>query len=244
MAQLRRKHRLVPLLHLGHHGQPQGRVVQPPLHGAAFLHRLHHRRPGSVGARQRAAGGAAVPRQRLGHPLRGGDVRRQAGAARPQSVGREHVPAAARGALQLLARRTHGVAGPVRLHRTQPRIAGPVRDRTQAPGHRRLGLPARHDREVRDAVRRLCDPCLGHVRNQPARQHRHAAGQAPRRNAAAALRPAGQAGARDLWRGHRDLRRGRQAAAARRQGFRRPEGARPLGGQRLLPQRGWRGAGR
>ena len=39
MADVRREHRQLALLHLGHHRQPQGRAVQPPLDGAAHLRR-------------------------------------------------------------------------------------------------------------------------------------------------------------------------------------------------------------
>ncbi len=39
LAQLRREHRQLAVLHLGHHRQPQGRAVQPPLDGAAHLRR-------------------------------------------------------------------------------------------------------------------------------------------------------------------------------------------------------------
>ena len=37
LADVRREHRLVAVLHLGHHRQPEGRAVQPPLDGAAHL---------------------------------------------------------------------------------------------------------------------------------------------------------------------------------------------------------------
>ena len=41
------------------------------------------------------------------------------------------------------------------------------------PGrHRRLGLPARHDQDVRGELRRRGRPCLGHDRNEPARHRR------------------------------------------------------------------------
>ena len=70
------------VLHQRHHRQPQGRALQPPLDHAARLWRGAARRDEPVGARQRPAGGADVPRQRLGHPVRGGDDRRQAGVSR------------------------------------------------------------------------------------------------------------------------------------------------------------------
>jgi 6-pyruvoyltetrahydropterin/6-carboxytetrahydropterin synthase len=57
------------VLHLGHHRQPQGCALQPPLDGAARLRRRAARRAEPVGARLHPAGGADVPRQRLGPAL-------------------------------------------------------------------------------------------------------------------------------------------------------------------------------
>ncbi len=66
LARVRREHRLVAVLHLGHDRQSQGRAVLAPLDRAARLRRLPARRAEPVGARRDAAGGADVPRQRLG----------------------------------------------------------------------------------------------------------------------------------------------------------------------------------
>jgi acyl-CoA synthetase (AMP-forming)/AMP-acid ligase II len=64
-------------------GNPEGRALQPPLDAAAHLCDRAAGRDGPVGARRDAAGGADVPRQRLGPAVRGGADRRQAGVPRP-----------------------------------------------------------------------------------------------------------------------------------------------------------------
>ena len=68
---LRRELRLEHVLHERHHGQPEGRALQPPLDRAACLRRGAAGRDVPVGARLGAAGGADVPRQRLGHSVLG-----------------------------------------------------------------------------------------------------------------------------------------------------------------------------
>ena len=45
---------------------------------------------------------------------------------------------------------------------------------SQSCRHRRLGLPARHDAEIRGQLRRQGHACLGHDRNEPARHGLHA----------------------------------------------------------------------
>ena len=82
LARARRALGLLALLYLRHHGRPEGRAVQPPLHrhpraGRAAEGCLQHRRRGCG-----AAGRADVPRQCLGHPLCRGHGRRLARAAR------------------------------------------------------------------------------------------------------------------------------------------------------------------
>ena len=156
LAELRREHRLVAVLHLGHHGQPQGRALQPPLHRAAHLCRGVARRAELLGARRDPAGGADVPRQRLGpavHRVHGG---RQAGVPGPVA-GRQVAarPVRERGR-HPVGRRAHRVAGPARAR-------GGKRPRVQhhAPhGHRRLGLPAGDDARVPGPLRRgrCCTP--------------------------------------------------------------------------------------
>ena len=66
---VRREHGLLALLHLGHDGQPQGRALLPPLDVAARLRGLPARCVELVGPRRGDAGGAHVPRQRLGPAL-------------------------------------------------------------------------------------------------------------------------------------------------------------------------------
>ena len=70
VAELRREPRQFAVLHQRHHRQPQGRAVQPPLDGAARLRRGPARCAELLGARRHPAGGADVPRQRLGPALR------------------------------------------------------------------------------------------------------------------------------------------------------------------------------
>jgi acyl-CoA synthetase (AMP-forming)/AMP-acid ligase II len=88
LAAVRREQRRRPVLHQRHHGQPQGRPVQPPLHRAARLRRRLARRHEPVGARLDDAGGADVPRQRLGPALRRRADRLQAGVPRPAMDGK------------------------------------------------------------------------------------------------------------------------------------------------------------
>ena len=65
-------------------GNPKGRAIQPSVAGAALLLlRSAERRHGDLGARQRAAGHAALPRECLGRAVCRRHVRRQAGDARP-----------------------------------------------------------------------------------------------------------------------------------------------------------------
>ena len=66
LARARRAHREFALLHLGHHRQPEGRALQPPLERAARLRRLHGGLDGPVRPRLRARGRADVPRQLRG----------------------------------------------------------------------------------------------------------------------------------------------------------------------------------
>ena len=83
VAVLRREDGRLPLLHLGHHGQSQGRALQPPLDDAARLRRVPARCAQPVGARRDPAGGADVPRQRLGPAVFLRADGREAGVSRP-----------------------------------------------------------------------------------------------------------------------------------------------------------------
>ena len=80
MAGVRRAHRLVALLHLGHDRQPQGRALLAIARPSCTpMPRRCPTRSALLGARGDPAGGADVPRQRLGPALRGRTGRRQAG---------------------------------------------------------------------------------------------------------------------------------------------------------------------
>ena len=65
LARLRRARRVLPLLHLGHDGQSQGRALQPPLHPAARHGRLPEQRHERLRPRRADADCADVSRQRL-----------------------------------------------------------------------------------------------------------------------------------------------------------------------------------
>ena len=141
----RRAHAHGALLHVGDHRTAQGRRLHPSLHlpprPGRHLPRRHVDRTG----RCRAAAGADVPRQRLGHALRGGRRRGQAGLLRrcPRSVGLRR-PAGGR-AGHGERRRSHGVA------RHRRRAGPPGRDVARAPPHhlRRGAAAPRPDRALR-----------------------------------------------------------------------------------------------
>ena len=78
---VRREHRGGDVLHLGHHGRPEGRAVLAPLQRAARADRQLRRRARHPLEGRHAAGGAAVPRQQLGHRVLGAFDGHQAGAA-------------------------------------------------------------------------------------------------------------------------------------------------------------------
>ncbi len=98
-------------------------------------------------ARPGAAGGADVPRQRLGHALRGADGRRRDDHARPPPGRRQPDRADERRAGDHVRRRADHLARPAAAPARQRRTA---RHR-DAPGDRRLRVPADADRGVRDA---------------------------------------------------------------------------------------------
>ncbi len=85
VAAVRRKHRIEHLLHVGNDRQSERRGLQPPLDAAAQFRPGDARCDGRQLARRDPAGGADVPRQRLGRAVCGADDRRQAGLPRPAS---------------------------------------------------------------------------------------------------------------------------------------------------------------
>ena len=93
-------------------------------------------------------------------------------------------------------------------------------------------------RSLRRAVRHHRAARLGHDRDEPARHGQHAQGQAPRSVRRRARQVAPEPGPPHLRRGHEDRRRRGQGTAARRQGLRRPAGARAVDRLRLLQGRG------
>ena len=72
--------------HLGHHGPPEGRALRPPLDDAARADELHDGQHRHARARLHAAGGADVPRERLGLPLRRDLRGGEAGLPRPATL--------------------------------------------------------------------------------------------------------------------------------------------------------------
>ncbi len=98
----------------------------------------------------------------------------------------------------------------------------------QARGHRRLGGAARDVRALREAVRHVRRPRMGHDRDVAAGHHLQPAAQAPGGDAGATARRAAQAGPSGVRRRAQDHRRRWQAAAARRRCLRPPDGARAV----------------
>ena len=145
MAELRRDHRLRPVLHLGHHRQPQGRALPPPLHGAARARDRAARRHGPEQPRDRAAGGADVPRQRLGPALRLPAGRRAHGDAGAAAGRRQPVRGvrARAGDLRL------GGADDLVRPAQPPEGDRPATDLAAAGGDRRRGGAALDDRDLR-----------------------------------------------------------------------------------------------
>ena len=224
VARLRRAHGVVALLHLGHDRQPQGRALLAPLDGHPFDDDVLGRGDRAQSRHHHPAGGADVPRQRLGPGLCRADVRRQAGLPRPQARRRQRLRASGQGAGHPERRRADGVAGPARLLR--PEQAQDVVG--QAHPDRRLGRAARHDRALLEGARRRGRPGLGHDRDEPARHDdplQQGRARAARRRALRHHRQAGPAGVRLR---DEDRRRCRQRPAAGRQRLGQHGGARPV----------------
>ena len=115
----------------------QGGPVQPPLHHPARLRGRAAGRDEPVGARFRAAGGAHVPRQRLGHSVLRRAHRLQAGVPRRQPGRQVGVRADRAGAGDLCRRRAHRVADAPGPHEAgRPALL-------HAQAHRDRRLPAR-----------------------------------------------------------------------------------------------------
>ena len=85
LAALRRAHGLVPLLHVGHDGQSEGRALFASLDGAARVRRGAARCDGPLRARRDPARRADVPCERVGHAARRAARRREARASRART---------------------------------------------------------------------------------------------------------------------------------------------------------------
>ena len=156
LAGVRREHGEFAVLHLGHDRQPEGRAVQPPLDDAAHLCRRAAGRTELLGARRDPAGGADVPRQRLGPALCGLHGRRQARLPGPVPRRQEPARPVRSGRRHGFGRRADRLAGAADARRgEQPEL------QHDAPHHhRRLGLPAGDDARLPgDATTcRCCTP--------------------------------------------------------------------------------------
>ena len=78
--------RRIDVLHERHHGEPEGRRVQPPVDLPAHARRDGDRRPRGGRERPHPAGGPDVPRQRVGSRPRGGRLGCEPGHARARPV--------------------------------------------------------------------------------------------------------------------------------------------------------------
>ena len=168
LAGPRRAERVLALLHLGHDGRAEGRALQPPLHRAARARhpaegRVQHRRVG-----RGDAGGADVPRQRLGHPLQRRHGGSEPGAAGAEARPGQPAPAVRGGARHLLGRRAHHLDRAAAMAAGRPVAA--LRP-SAAARRRRHGLAAGHQRRVPQGVRGEHPARLGHDGDEPARHH-------------------------------------------------------------------------
>ena len=172
MAELRRAHRRLPLLHVGDHRQSERRALHPPLDHPARLCRGAARRAQRLGARRDPAGGADVPRQRLGDALQLRAHRREARVPGPAPRRQEPARALRKRRSHDERRRAHRVAGPAQLHEG---AEAQVHD-AEARGDRRLGLPAGDDPRLPGRLRRRGAARLGNDRDEPARHRVHLQG--------------------------------------------------------------------
>ena len=173
LARSRRADRRRDVLHQRHHRPAEGRRIQPPVQLPARDGRLPGQRVRLERHRPGHAGGADVPRERLGAGLRGGAERRRPDHARP-------VPApGAAGPADRGRAADDRRGGSDHLERGAPACPGPRRRRVlAAPGplRGRCG-PARADGGLPEGTRRVHPPGLGDDRDLAAGQPGPAAGR-------------------------------------------------------------------
>ncbi len=115
LAGVRREDRLVALLHVGHHGQSEGRALLAPLDDDPFDDDVLGPGAGARSRHHHPARRADVPRQCLGPRLCRPLLRHQAGLPGLQARRRQHLRAARQGEGHALGRRADRLAGAARL---------------------------------------------------------------------------------------------------------------------------------
>ena len=171
VARLRRKHRLLALLHLRHHRPAQGRALLAPLHRAARARRLAARLLRLLGPRRDAARRAHVPRQRLGHAVRGAAQRAPSWCCPAPGWTRPACTSCLR-AKALRSRpgcRPSGWAAATSCAKASAQFST-----LRKHGRGRRLVPAGPDAGLRGGAGRDHSPRLGHDRNQPAGHRQHA----------------------------------------------------------------------
>ena len=218
LGDVRRKYRRRHVLHLRHHRQSEGRRLLAPLQRAALADGADARRVRSLGAGHHHAGGAVLPRQRLDHRVLGADVGLPADPARHEARRRLDLRIARRRARHHDGRGADHLADAAQSHGDQQPQALDLAPRAD----RRLGLPARHDREVREELRRHGRACLGHDRDEPDRLDLRDQAGLRREGCREDPRREGEAGRGAVHRRDEDRRRCRQGAC---RGTARPSAA-------------------
>ena len=197
-------------------GHPKGVLFS---HRSSVLHAYAVSLPDAKGYSAHSVvlpGRADVPRQRVGHSVRGGAHRGEARAARRRHGRREPVRALRDGKGRELGGRADGVAQSHRAHAAAPAqvLDAQVRDDRRRGGAAGDGADAHGRLRPQGAAR------LGDDRDEPRRHDQHRQGEAPPAAGRRSVRAVAQAGAAASRRRNEDRRRRRRRAALGRQGAR------------------------
>ena len=170
VADVRRAHRVVALLHVGHDRPSEGRAVLAPVDGAAFVRRVRGRRAAAVRRAETAL--LVVPMFHVnawGTPYAGAMSGAKLVMPGPALDGKSVYELMQRreGDAGARACRPSGSTLFNHVDAAQPRPE--EGSGAEARGHRRLGGAARDERAVRDAVRHVRRPRVGHDRDVAAR---------------------------------------------------------------------------